>query len=342
MRTRSITAESKNLILLFGPPRSGTTWIAKIFDSHPEVVYRHEPDAVYPLADIPLLVGQEEYQEYAPALKEYTSRLLGMSHYRVCGKLPLPPKSYAGPFRRRWQLLSIACARTAARASLNMSVYEPAHRLIGSTPPVVWKSVSGLGRLGALMHAHPQAKAVLILRHPCGYVSSQLRGSVEKRFGSSGAKKGRRKVLPPPLRPLAKQEYGLTNEDYGDLSREESLTWRWLLFQEWARRQTANSPNCKMVWYDDLCRNPEEGFKDLFAFTGLEWTSHTEDFLRKTVSSQKDHYYSVFKDPLVAATRWQEELSPEAVDRILAIARRSSTVATWLEQQPPAISTSGL
>ena len=32
-------------ILILGAPRSGTTWLAKIIDSHPDVLYRHEPDA---------------------------------------------------------------------------------------------------------------------------------------------------------------------------------------------------------------------------------------------------------------------------------------------------------
>jgi hypothetical protein len=32
-------------ILVFGLPRSGTTWLGKIFDSHPETLYRHEPDS---------------------------------------------------------------------------------------------------------------------------------------------------------------------------------------------------------------------------------------------------------------------------------------------------------
>src|SRR5580698_1469066 len=31
-------------ILVLGAPRSGTTWLAKIIDSHPDVLYRHEPD----------------------------------------------------------------------------------------------------------------------------------------------------------------------------------------------------------------------------------------------------------------------------------------------------------
>jgi LPS sulfotransferase NodH len=28
-------------ILILGAPRSGTTWLAKIIDSHPDVLYRH-------------------------------------------------------------------------------------------------------------------------------------------------------------------------------------------------------------------------------------------------------------------------------------------------------------
>ena len=43
------------LILLFGQPRSGTTWIGKIFDSHPDTLYRHEPDSGSALKSIPLI-----------------------------------------------------------------------------------------------------------------------------------------------------------------------------------------------------------------------------------------------------------------------------------------------
>ena len=37
-----------SLILVVGAPRSGTTWLAKIIDSHPDVLYRHEPDETLP------------------------------------------------------------------------------------------------------------------------------------------------------------------------------------------------------------------------------------------------------------------------------------------------------
>jgi hypothetical protein len=39
--------------MILGAPRSGTTWLGKIFDSHPRVLYRHEPDSVYRTVAIP-------------------------------------------------------------------------------------------------------------------------------------------------------------------------------------------------------------------------------------------------------------------------------------------------
>ena len=30
------------LVMVLGAPRSGTSWVGKIFDSHPDVLYRRE------------------------------------------------------------------------------------------------------------------------------------------------------------------------------------------------------------------------------------------------------------------------------------------------------------
>ena len=54
-------------ILAIGMPRSGTTWIGKILDSHPRTLYRHEPDTWRRLDTIPLFP--------APS-----ARLIGRSH----------------------------------------------------------------------------------------------------------------------------------------------------------------------------------------------------------------------------------------------------------------------
>ncbi len=52
------------LVLVFGMPRSGTTWLGKIFDSHPETLYRHEPDAWGRLNAMPLLAQPDQAERF--------------------------------------------------------------------------------------------------------------------------------------------------------------------------------------------------------------------------------------------------------------------------------------
>ena len=56
-------------ILLFGMPRSGTTWLGKIFDSHPLVLYRHEPDTWQRLTDVPIVAGRVTTPTYETRLR---------------------------------------------------------------------------------------------------------------------------------------------------------------------------------------------------------------------------------------------------------------------------------
>lgn len=51
MRLSDIPTE--RIVLILGAPRSGTSWLAKMFDSHPDVLYRHEPDTVRRAEDLP-------------------------------------------------------------------------------------------------------------------------------------------------------------------------------------------------------------------------------------------------------------------------------------------------
>jgi len=64
-------------ILIFGLPHSGTTWIGKLFDSHPDTLYRHEPDSVYRLA-IPLFPDKSEALRYQQELEKHVATLPGM------------------------------------------------------------------------------------------------------------------------------------------------------------------------------------------------------------------------------------------------------------------------
>lgn len=70
---------SQPFVLLFGMPRSGTTWVGKILDSHPGTVYRHEPDAGGTLNHVPWVIGREHPRSVGDALRGFAAGLLDVN-----------------------------------------------------------------------------------------------------------------------------------------------------------------------------------------------------------------------------------------------------------------------
>jgi hypothetical protein len=84
-------------ILVLGFPRSGTTWLAKIFDSHPSILYRHEPDELTPLQ--PGMAPASQIRAW-----------LRQRRWRVAAKRP--------NFRKSWRPAPLDATRTALAAAL--------------------------------------------------------------------------------------------------------------------------------------------------------------------------------------------------------------------------------
>src|SRR5690348_15459254 len=81
----SAEAVPEKLVLLLGMPRSGTSWLGKIFDSHPAVIYRHEPDAVLRNSGLPAMCPIEEIPRYAEAARNYVLRLTAVRQVKTSG-----------------------------------------------------------------------------------------------------------------------------------------------------------------------------------------------------------------------------------------------------------------
>jgi hypothetical protein len=78
---------------ILGAPRSGTTWLGKIFDSHPDVLYRNEPDKQ--LGDeLPFMCRIEDLEGQRYVARAYLDRLIDIRTLRSAGKLPVFPKNY--------------------------------------------------------------------------------------------------------------------------------------------------------------------------------------------------------------------------------------------------------
>ncbi|TCO74300.1 sulfotransferase [Chromatocurvus halotolerans] len=167
-------------ILIFGMPRSGTTWIGKIFDSSPDTFYLHEPDSVRPDNTLPLLLDSSSTQ-----LHERIEGWLQVRDEKVIGSRPYFRKSYRSPMQQRIFELSAYLAKAAKSVSRRVSL-TPLSR--GTQPAAtVWKSIESVGRLPAILDALPVSRAIHIVRHPCGQAASKLRGSATGRFDDSAS-----------------------------------------------------------------------------------------------------------------------------------------------------------
>lgn len=321
---------AEGMILLFGLPRSGTSWLGKVFDSHPETLYLHEPDKDVRQAGVPAVFPAEWMAERREAIEAFLRQVLANRSLGVTGKLPQFPKSYRSTGRRL--LRSAFFAAKALPLGLERAVRVP--DLINRRHPisrVVWKSINSVGRLGAILRARAGARAVLIVRHPCGQIASVLRGHAAGKITDVHPSEQYR-VFEELVGTAAGRAHGLTVEDLRAMHPLERLAWRWVLFLEQARADTEGLASCRWLRYEDLCEEPRERTRELFDFAGLGWHSQTEEFLRESTDGESDHYFAVKKDPRRSASKWRSELPERDAQRILDVVAGSPVGRLYLEE----------
>ena len=311
-------------------PRSGTTWLGKIFDSHPDTLYRHEPDTWLPIAQVPLLVPAADYARYQGVVREYLDGVPSMRADRVVGKQPIFAKRYASAARIQLYKVGITLSKVGGRFGREFPVgFAPRGQQLTR---LVWKSIESLGRWGLFMSSVPDARGVQIIRHPCGYVSSVLRGEADRRFthGEAARDVGIFRMLSETEQARRR---GLTLDDLMGMHASERLAWRWVLFNEKAAEETAGEPRCLPVYYEELCADPIGVIHRLFEHCALDWSPQTEQFLNASTSSSRADYYSVFKNPGESAWRWMAQLPADDIRRVKAVAERSRIGAPYLDSR---------
>lgn len=322
-------------ILLFGMPRSGTTWIGKLFDSHPDTLYRHEPDSARRLS-LPLFPGKEDAPRHRKELERFMAALPRMRSPEVVGKQPLFPKSYQSAVGLAAYRASVVTAKAISRIRRHFPcLYRPTAES-SARARVVWKSIESLGRLGTCVDAFPDVRAIHLMRHPCGYVASVLRGQATGRFVGETRGDNDRWFLKLLLATATGKAYGLGVDEIMRLTPGERLAWRWVLIQENVLADAGHSDRVLTVRYEDVCADPLAMTRRMFEFTGLDWQPQTEMFARASTEAADTNYYSVFKNPQASAERWRSELAPDVIERITRILRGSALRRFYGDEPVPA------
>ncbi len=320
------------LTMIVGGPRSGSTWLAKIFDSHPATLYRHEPDTVRRHAGLPLFVAPDQARGHAAEARRWVEQLLDTRSLKVAGSLPF--------FRKDYLPWPAVLARRGGGYGLRLleRVPGPARQVARQVPlpdfvdwrrrddvRLVLKSVSARGRVGMLARALPGSSVIFILRHPCGSIGSELRGDAEGLFE-------RRWDASDVLRNPLAADYGLDAARLRAMPALEQRSWNWVLANELALRSLALLPRARMVRYQDLCARPEETARALFAFSGLDWNPQSAAFIRRSTTHRgPSRYYGVYRDTPAMAERWRSTMPREMQERIMAVVARSSLASLFPE-----------
>lgn len=320
------------MIFVFGLPRSGTTWLAKILDSHPDTFYLHEPDIVLPPDGVPMVCEDADLESLLPAAQGYVARLTAVRTSKTLGALPLFRSRHEGPgsFALRQSVILAVKAAEAARPLRPhlRRLTLPTFGADRGATRLVLKSVNAMGRVNLFRRARAGSRMVVLLRHPCGQIASVMRGERRHAFESDTAAADDTGILRQLAASSVGRRYGLELEALRRLTPEERLAWEWLVLTE---KAITDANGDIVLRYEDLCRDPIGESRALFAGLGLGWDPATERFIRATISKDRaNHYYSIFRNPQAAAERWRKDLPPDHVRRIMNVVERSEPCrAAW-------------
>lgn len=307
-------------MLIIGCPRSGTTWLARIFDSHPGVIYRHEPDAVLDGPPIPQFPEGTFSREWRDAARRHLDAMARSRHVRAVGLVPVFPKRYHSPLQRSLRVGCIYAIKGMERATglqrlvdrLAVPDLLPADAADPVT--VVMKSVIANGRAGLFHAAWPALRIILIVRHPCAQIASMIRGSRMRKLSGGGS-----------ARTLSgtriARDAGIDEAWLRQARPEQSLAWYWRVVNDHTMNDLDGSPAFRAVRYEDLCHQPLDVARDLFDFAGLDFDPACEAFVRQSVSPAEDAeaFFATTRNPEIAATKWRQQLSAAQIDDIEAI-----------------------
>lgn len=315
------------LVFILGSPRSGTTWLGKIFDSHPEVTYIHEPEIAAP-PDLPNIPEPSTWKSLAPEMRTYVDAWSRMFLLRAAGTRPVFRKAGENNLLHLVRRAQVYAGKGAERAIPALGGGWTVRDPLGSSARLtVVKTVNLLGRSGLLLTAAPNAKAIYIYRHPCGQIASTLRG-----LKAEGAlDKVTYSAIPGS--PLGRR-WGVTADQLAEMGPVERLAWQWAAFNDAAYTALAQDPRSVILNYEAMTAAPLDTARSLFAQFQIPWTGATETFLQaSTQGSRQSSHYSLKRDPRHSAERWRKELDPADAALIQDVCRRTEIGRRSFDQE---------
>jgi hypothetical protein len=309
------------LILVLGAPRSGTTWLAKIIDSHPDVLYRHEPDTTLPG---PSVLTPD-------ALRPLLAGWATQTGARTVTKRPYFKKSWQPGWARVLRTLlatTVSAAERMPRPFRAMASLRIPDLGARTAPRVAFKSIGWAEGAAILAQTLPDSRTILILRHPCGQVSSVMRGNRQLRFDLRT--EGTDMAFDEARAIRFAASWGIPASAFQALTYAAKYAWGWRAFNEPTYAALAAQPNVQIVLYEALCADPGAQTRRIMGFAGLDWNRQTEDFVARSSAYRGEAgYYAVFRNAVAAAEAWRDTMPPADQAAVRLVASASPLARFW-------------
>lgn len=323
---QSTTDNRDRPVIIVGSGRSGTTFLAKLLDSHPDVLYRHEPDSVHVNTDIPFLPETDAATDpvLCSATAAYLHELLDVRNAKSAGHRPMFNKSFRSGGGERLFRASVYAAKAAGRLPLGLDppVGDWLSRGTGTGPVYLIKSVNSVWRGKLFADALPAARIIHIVRHPGAVAASVLRGI------EGGLMPDQVFLSSLSAQPEAAR-YPFSLEQLKALPYESQLAYQWLMNNQTLHDRLASHPHYRLVVYEDLCRDLKPQTAALFDFAGLDWDPQTDAFISRLNAQDTGDkkYFEIVRSPVASLDKWRDQLSDEQQDNVRSVVRHGDLMA---------------
>jgi hypothetical protein len=328
----------RDLVLLCGYSRSGTTWLAKVLDTMPSVYMVSEPDKrinrQLKLGNVPHCLASSD-DLWVDFYKEGIEELLTRVECNLTS-IPFFRKNYLAVgycqylcVAFTWQIINFFLNNFG-----NRSIALPTRILKRSICSVdfVWKSVNQSSNLDFLIKTFPKIKIIYLLRNPFAAICSSLQNKSTKLDGQEY----RRILERRDSLFFANNHIDLREVASWEEIEKRALLWR--IECENAINTSMNYDRFYVVLYENLATNPTQVIQDIFKWLGWEKSKQTELFLLQSTGNKRppwyyrifgSGYFSVYKKPGGNIAGWKSKLAQNDFEKISAIVKTSLLMEYW-------------
>lgn len=293
-----------NPILVTGAHRSGTTWIGKMLAADPSTAYVSEPLNVWHRPGVfrasvkywYQYICDENESEFLPAFNE----LIEFEYHL-------------------WkEIRSIRSLKDFLRMGRDFKTFyyglEEGRRALLKDPFAVFSAAWFAQKLNF--------KVVISVRHPLAFASSLKRLNWSFDFQDL---LDQPLLLRDHLEPYRSQMGSVRSDD---VIGQAALLWK-MIYQTVHSILSLN-PDFIIVRHEDLSRDPANGFRNLYASLGLDYSHHVEKIILESSSTEnpmelsRKKVHDVRLDSRASMANWKKRLTEDEIARVHEVTEEAS------------------